>query len=125
MVVNVPEMTKSPSIVTVDPSSSMMLLANCALPPSHFTTVLSVKLAEFLTEYSVPFANVRPVPAVSRAPVSVLTDEISIVFPFCETEVAPEATKVISPAWNVPEVVPLTLVTVSVSIEETVTVFPA
>ena len=38
-----PSTIKSPSIVTVDPSSEIILSVSCALPLSHFTKVLSEK----------------------------------------------------------------------------------
>ncbi len=120
----VPVTVKSPLIVTVEPSSVMILFVNCLLPLSHFKTLLSIKFAEFLIEYSVPPVNTNPVPAVNEAPVSVLTEEISIVFPVWVIVVAPEATNVISPETRVPPVVPLTLVTVFVSVDDTVIVEP-
>ena len=103
---------KSPLIVINDPSSSIIELTTCVFAVSHFKILLPVKLSAFFNSKFVEF-NTMPLLAVNEAPVSVLTEEIVIVFPFCDIVVAPLATNVISPDWYIPDVVPLNLVTVS------------
>ena len=60
-VVVVPLTVRLPPIVTVEPSSVIILFANCVLALSHFGTLLPVKFALFLIENTVPERTNPPV----------------------------------------------------------------
>ena len=102
-IVCVPVTNKSPPIVTVDPSSWIILLASWILPvpPSHFNTVLSTRLVLFLREIFPPLYRIPPSPVIA-APLSVLTELISIVVTppdeDWEIDAAPAAVNLKSPA---------------------------
>ena len=93
-IVWVPVTIKSPPIVTSDPLSLIRLFASWELPLSHLTSVFPVRFALFLSEKS-PDERRIPPDAVRAAPVSELTELISIVVtPPAELSVrvvAPEA----------------------------------
>ena len=97
-----PSTIKSPSIVTVVPSSEIILFANWALPSSHFKTLLPPRLLAFFNLKSEDDRRI-PLLAVRVAPVSLLT-ELTVIstwpllFVVCVTVVAPACLKIKSPA---------------------------
>ena len=130
-IVCVPSTCKSPEIVTVDPSSEIILSANWALPSSHFNTLLPVRLLAFFNLKS-EVARRTPLLAVRVAPVSLLT-ELTVIstwpLPFVDwvIVVAPDCLKIKSPdcgAIGLPLLSLPTLVTVLVSVLSIRIVFP-
>ena len=122
---------KSPSIVTVLPSSVIILFANWALPSSHFNTLLPPRLLAFFNLKS-EVARRRPLLAVKLAPVSLLTELIVIStwpLPFVVwvIVVAPDCLRIKSPAFGaigLPLLSLPSLVTVLVSVLSIRIVFP-
>ena len=130
-IVWVPSTTRSPSMVTVVPSSVIILFANWALPLSHFNTLLPLRLLAFFNLKS-EVARIRPLLAVKVAPVSLFT-ELTVIstwplpFVLCVIVVAPDCLKIKSPACGaigLPLLSLPTLVTVLVSVLSIRIVFP-
>ena len=115
-------------MVTVVPSSVMILSANCALPSSHFNTVFPPRLEAFFNLKSL-VARIIPLLAVKTAPVSLLielivtstcplpfVDWVIVVAPACFNIKSPATGAIGLPLLSLPTLVTVFVSTLSIKI---------